>query len=252
MPDDLRLAGCGHDAAAFACRTWHYSRTVPAGKLVKIGVWEGGQFIGAVVFGRGANNNIGSRYGLRQTEICELVRVALKGHAAPVSRIVGLAVRLLRRQSPGLKLIVSYADPEQGHVGSIYQAGNWVYAGRSGEQRELLVSGQDMHKRSANSRWGTASPERLRALTGLQVEWGPSRWKHTYLMPMDAAARARIEPLRQPYPKKEPNDGRTRTAANADQDQEGPGKPRQATDERARGGTDRRLEPAGACHGSDG
>lgn len=212
-PVDLRLAGCDHAAAAYACRNWHYSRSVPAGKLVKVGVWEGGTFIGCVIFGRGANNNIGSRYGLGQTEIVELVRIALKAHTAPVSKIVAIALRLLRGQSPGLRLIVSYADPEQGHAGGIYQAGNWLYAGRSGEQRELLVNGADMHKRSANARWGTASPERLRALTGLPVEWGPSRWKHIYLMALDAPMRAAIERLRQPYPKREAADGTARTAA---------------------------------------
>jgi hypothetical protein len=216
MSADLRLAGCAHEAAAFACRTWHYSGTVPAGKLVKIGVWEDGKFIGAVIFGRGANNHIGSRYGLGQTEICELVRVALKAHEAPVSRIVALALRLLRRQSPGLKLVVSYADPGQGHVGAIYQAGNWVYVGRSQAQRELVVAGADMHKRTATSRWGTASPDRLRALTGLSVRYGPKLWKHTYLMPLSGEMRAAVKCLAKPYPKREDDHGRERTAADAD------------------------------------
>lgn len=205
MPGDLRLAGCERNAAAFACRTWHYSRKMPAGKLVTIGVWEGGKFIGAVVFGRGANNNIGARYRLGQTEVCELVRVALKGHGAPVSKIVAVAVKLLRRQSPGLRLIVSYADPEQGHVGTIYQAMGWLYAGQSQAQRELVINGADVHKRSAGSRYGTASPARLRALTGLPVDYGPKRWKHLYLMPLDAAMRSAVEPLRQPYPKRGTN-----------------------------------------------
>lgn len=216
MPGDLRLAGCTHEAASYACRRWHYSGKMPAGKLVKVGVWEAGRFIGAVVFGRGANNHIGSRYSLRQTEVCELVRVALCDHSAPVSRVVAIALRLLRRQSPGLRLIVSYADPEQGHVGTIYQALGWLYVGQSQAQRELVVNGEDMHKRSANSRWGTASPQRLRALTGFRVDYGPVKWKHTYLLPLDDAMRAQIAPLVQPYPKKETADGPQRTAAEAD------------------------------------
>lgn len=217
MSADLRLAGCSRKAAEFACVNWHYSGKIPAGKLVTVGVWEAGSFIGAVVFGRGANNNIGTRYRLGQTEVCELVRVALKSHRAPVTRIVAVALRLLRQQSPGLRLIVSYADPAQGHVGGIYQGGNWLYAGASQAQRELVINGADVHKRSAGSRWGTASPERLRALTGLPVEYGPKLWKHTYLMAFDPAMAAQIEPLRKPYPKRERDDGRERTAAAADQ-----------------------------------
>jgi hypothetical protein len=218
---DLHLAGCERKAAEFACTRWHYSHKMPAGKLVTIGAWEDGQFIGAVVFGRGANNRLGSPYGLKQTEICELVRVALRAHLAPVSRIVAVALRLLRAQCPGVKLIVSYADPEQGHVGGIYQAGGWLYAGPSQAQRELVIGGVDVHKRTAGARWGTAAPARLRALTRLPVEYGPKRFKHTYLMPLDRVTREQIEPLRREYPKRpaqtesEAHHGSQRTAAHA-------------------------------------
>ena len=40
-----------------------------------------------------------------------------------------IALRLLARHSPGLRLVVSYADPAQGHVGTIYQAAGWTYLG---------------------------------------------------------------------------------------------------------------------------
>jgi hypothetical protein len=46
-----------HAAAVYACRHWHYSGCMPAGKTVKVGAWELGRFIGCVIFGRGANNN---------------------------------------------------------------------------------------------------------------------------------------------------------------------------------------------------
>lgn len=219
MPDSFRVDWCRREAAVFACQRWHYSECAPAGKLVTMGVYEHGQFVGAVVFGRGANNNIGSRYGLEQTEVCELVRIALREHETPVSRVVAVALRLLRRQSPGLRLIVSYADPDQGHHGGIYQASGWLYVGRSQAQRELVVNGEDMHKRSAGSRWGTASPARLRARTGLMVDYGPVRWKHTYLMPLDAGMRAQIAQLVRPYPKREGDHGRERTAAEAHEPQ---------------------------------
>lgn len=199
----LRLDWCSKAAAEYAVTHWHYSQKMPVGKLALIGVWEDKQFIGAVMFGRGANNHIGSAYGLDQTAVCELVRVALNKHAAPVSRIVSLAVKLLRKQSPGLRLIVSYADPAQDHHGGIYQAMNWLYVGSSRPQRELRVAGAFMHKRVASSRWGTASPERIKQMTGLPVEYGPVEWKHTYLYPLDTAMREQIAPLAKPYPKRQ-------------------------------------------------
>jgi hypothetical protein len=178
---------------------------MPAGKLVKVGAWEGNKFIGVVLFGRGANNNLGKPYGLEQTEICELVRIGLTSHRAPVSKIAATAIRFLRKQSPGLRLIVSYADPEQGHHGGIYQAGNWIYSGKSKPQQEVIVNGRIMHKRSANALFGT--------IKGL--EKSKPLWKHRYLMPLDPEMRAKILPLAQPYPKrpKQATPGSTSEAA---------------------------------------
>ena len=50
---ELRLDFCSYQAAQYACRRWHYSKKIPVGKLVKIGVWEDGKFIGAIIFGDG-------------------------------------------------------------------------------------------------------------------------------------------------------------------------------------------------------
>jgi hypothetical protein len=113
-------------------------------------------------------------------------------------------VRELRRTNEGLRLVVSYADPAQYHVGTIYQAMNWIYVGSSEPQRELRLAGVFMHKRSASARWGTASPEKIRQIEpGIDIEYGPEEWKHTYLLPLDKKMRRQIEPLAQPYPKRE-------------------------------------------------
>jgi hypothetical protein len=117
---------------------------VPSGKLVRLGVWENKKFIGVIIFGIGANRNMLKPYGLNQDEGCELVRIALKKHKAPVSKIVSLALKMLK-SSQNLKLVVSYADPEQGHHGGIYQAGNWIYAGRSGKAIKIFYKGRWAH-----------------------------------------------------------------------------------------------------------
>ena len=171
---------------------WHYSRCMPAGKTVKIGVWENDKFIGVVIFSRGANNNLFKPYGLSQTEACELTRIALDKHNIPVSRIVSIALKLLKQQSPGMRLVVSFADPEQGHHGGIYQGGGWVYVGATKLQKAVVVNGRVMHKRSASSKFGSyAGFEKSKAV-----------FKHKYLMPMDNEIKARILPLSKPYPKR--------------------------------------------------
>jgi hypothetical protein len=171
---------------------------MPAGKLVKVGAWEAGKYIGVVLFGRGANNNIGSPYKLNQVECCELVRIALSKHEAPVSRIAALAMKFLRSKDSGLRLIVSYADPLQGHHGGIYQAGNWIYAGKTkgGTAQIKMPDGSFMHKRTAMSKYGTCKA------SDLNGTWDGGREKHKYLMPLDKEMKTRILPLSKPYPKR--------------------------------------------------
>lgn len=200
--NDLRVDWATHEAAKYAVENWHYSGCLPSGKLVKVGVWEYGKYIGVVLFGRGANNRMASAYKLKQDQACELVRIALRDHKTPVSRIAAIAMKFLSRSNHGLRLIISYADPKQGHHGGIYQAGNWLYSGRSQAQSELLIDGVFTHKRSAFAKYGTASPEKIRAKSGKEVEWAPKEWKHIYLMPLDKEMRANILPLSKPYPKR--------------------------------------------------
>jgi hypothetical protein len=206
MKPQLKIDWATHEAAKYAVENWHYSESMPAGKLVKVGAWENGKFIGVVLFGRGANNNIGKPYGLEQTAACELVRIALTKHITPVSKIAAIAMRFLKANSPGLRLIISYADPLQGHHGGIYQAGNWIYCGRSQAQQEVMHNGKIMHKRTANALFGT--------IKGMKKS--PIMWKHKYLMPLDNEMRKCIMPLAKPYPKRASSESSDTSAIHAE------------------------------------
>jgi hypothetical protein len=188
---DLKIDWATHSAVKYACETWHYSKCAPVGKLVKVGAWESGKFIGVVVFGRGANHNMVKGYGLTQDQGCELVRVALTKHNTPVSRIVALAMMFLKRQSPYLRLIVSYADSEQGHHGGIYQAGNWIYRGLSASAIKVWYKGKWSHKKTVDDSGVRQERLKKRTVPG----------KHCYLMPLDKEMRTDVLPLSKPYPK---------------------------------------------------
>ena len=204
---NLRLAWCNHKAALWACEHWHYSGTVPVGKLAKVGVWENESFIGVVIFGLGSGGATnGRKFGIAEYfEMAELQRVALRNHETPVSRILSIAVKLLRKQSPGLKLLVSYADPRQGHHGGIYQAAGWLYVGLSeAKPKWRHPDGRTFHDRSISSSGFVRQHGRLRRnpapfseLTKVDL---PA--KHKYLLPLDPAVRPRIEVLAKPYPKR--------------------------------------------------
>lgn len=199
---ELLVAPCAADAARHAVMNWHYSQAMPVGKLVTFGVWEDGQFVGAVLYGRGAAPNLVKPYGLTQTSGCELVRVALRHHDHHVTEIVAASLKQLRRTNPGMRLVVSFADPKEGHHGGIYQAGNWIYAGTTDSGVELLFEGKWHHSRMARQTgWGTVP--RLARLTPAQQAKLPRRKtipKHRYLYPLDRAMRRQITKLALPYP----------------------------------------------------
>lgn len=200
----LRLDWCDASASRHACLNWHYAKSMPKLPMLSIGVWEG-VFIGAVIFAAGNNRNIGKPFNCSQYECAELVRVALRGHTAPVTRIVAIAIKILKAKCPGLRLIVSYADPSEGHHGGIYQGGNWSYLGEYGAPYEL----QDRHARRLQKR----------AYTGLNfgnpalpLPPGARRveipLKHKYAMALDPTLRPLLDSLRKPYPKRvESRDG---------------------------------------------
>lgn len=215
----LKLDWCTQEAATYAVEKWHYSRRMPKSKLVKVGVWEGGRFVGCVIFGNGATPNLLKPYGLGRFEGCELVRVALTRHRTPVSRIVAVALRMLKAKFPRLRLVVSFADPDQGHVGTIYQAGGWVFAGRSVPCREFVIRGRRWHPRALNASKPAhlSGTEAARAMDpNFQVVMGSAKLR--YLMPLDAGMREQLKAVAKPYPKRA-----TSIAGDAPADQAGEG-----------------------------
>ena len=186
---ELTVAACSIDAARYAVENWHYSQILPAGKIVKFGVWEGGLFIGCVLFSRGASPFLGKSLDLDTTEVCELVRVALTKHVAPVSQIVALSIKMLKVSNPLMRAIVSFADPKEGHKGGIYQAGNWTFTGSSSPTSEFFIGGRWRHVRGA---W--AHPERPTAPHRIV----PGKFRYVY--PLDKVMRRTLNKLTLDYP----------------------------------------------------
>ena len=148
----LYIDYCSHEASVYAVSHWHYSKIVPGGRLVRYGVWENGKFIGAIIYGCGVNPNIGSFLKLEMHEITELLRVALNNHQAPVSKIVAISMKLLKKDFPKIRALVSYADPEQNHKGKIYQAMNWYYIGDTKPAFKYSKNGKFFHQRTMVNR----------------------------------------------------------------------------------------------------
>jgi hypothetical protein len=204
MPVELKIDWASYKAAKFACQNWHYSKSIPAGKLVKVGAWENDNFIGVVIFARGANKSMLSPFDLRQDQGCELARIALRKHETPVSRIVAIALRLLKGKFPALQLVVSYSDCDQDHHGGIYQAGNWIYDGRHnvGMVSGYIINGRKTHKKTVHSRGVRQTLSEVRKHLDPNAEEFITTGKHRYLMPLNKQTKTKLQERSQPYPKR--------------------------------------------------
>lgn len=200
----LKIDYATYEATKYACENWHYSGVVPVGKLVKIGAWENNKFIGVVVFGRGANNNMLKPFNLEANEGCELVRIALCSHIAPVSKILSIAIKFLKKTNSGIKLIVSYADADQGHYGGIYQATNWTYTGlmNAGSMGAFIVNGKKLHPKSVHSKGVKQSLKEVQKHLDKNATKFFTKGKHRYVMALDKNLLNIVLGMAKPYPKK--------------------------------------------------
>lgn len=210
----LRLEYIKFDVAKAACEKWHYSKTCPSAKVVRFGVWEHGKFIGAVIFGVGATRTLVRPYGLKPWQGCELVRVALGDHTAPVSKIVAIALRKLKKRYPGIELVISFADPAEGHVGRIYQAMNWTYLGTTAPERFPIINGKLTHPRTLSDHIKRGT---IKSRKDVVYESRPG--KHRYGYAFSNRAKRTIEKMAKPYPRAaEVSDGMTSAQRQCDSD----------------------------------
>ena len=114
-------------------RRHHYSRRIVPNAYVHLGIYLGGERVGALQFGYALNPRRGDRVvaGTGVHEYLELNRMWLSD-AAPrnsESRALSFAIKYIRRVLPWVRWIQSYADERCGGCGVVYQACGFLYLG---------------------------------------------------------------------------------------------------------------------------
>ena len=200
---DLRVSPVPFRVAKWILTRHHYLHTMPGGTRVALGVFLAKRLLGAVTLGVGPSNVHRLVEGAEPDHCLTLTRLWLSDLLPPnsESRVIGVALRGLRRET-SLKFIVTYADPAVGHVGTIYQATGWTYAGTSQAMALLdLGDGVARHSRTVAHALGTRSADYL-AHHGVAVRRVPQVPKHRYMYFLDPAWRSRLRVPALPYPKK--------------------------------------------------
>ena len=121
--------------------------------------------------------------------ILELTRLCIyDGYGKNIeSYVISQSFKCLRKNAPDIKVLISYADPEQKHNGGIYQATNWLYQGCGAIQMaptfSLRLSEDEewIHSRTVYSMYGSSNPKHLENQIGHTFWLKKEAEKHRYL-----------------------------------------------------------------------
>lgn len=162
------------------CKLWHYSHSCPACKYL-FGLYAEDSLIGVMAFGYPAMRNQIKCYSasLELRRLCCI-------DASPKnteSYFIGRCFKELKKN--GFRgNIISLADPDQGHQGTIYKATNFKYLGveRGGGSRKIFIDGEQFHSRSAFAKFGVSGKKGLEKLfPNKKIEVIDTSRKHVYL-----------------------------------------------------------------------
>ena len=183
----------------------HYLHTMPGGTKLAFGIFNNDRLMGAVTLGVGPFNAHRLVSGATHGDCIALTRLWLDDGLPKnsESRVLAVVLRLLARHTR-LKFAVTYADPTAGHLGTIYQAGGWLYTGVS-EPSVLydLGDGVGRHSRTFGHSLGTRSLRYLK-MHGTKVSPIERPGKHRYLYFLDKAWSDKLNVPVRPYPKSNP------------------------------------------------
>lgn len=197
----MRLERASSQAVQYACENYHYAKKAPPTQCA-YSVFEEDEWCGVICYGTGNCPHIADIYGLGQGEVIELVRVAFNGKQSHTSKAVAISLKLLKKDCPLVKLVVSYADTAQQHLGTIYQASNWFYHYPTKGSTLIEYKGRKYHSRLFKMKTKKAKELKNALATGKARLIKPEI-KHKYLYPLDKKLRPMCEKLSKPCPKRE-------------------------------------------------
>ena len=177
------------------------------------------KLIGCIIYGspvgRSAANSFSSE--VKINEVYEITRLFIHdGYGKNIeSYVIGQSMKYIKKHRPQIKVILSYSDSEQGHVGGIYKATNAYYQG-NGEGIQLMPNFsislkkdpyEWIHSRTVFSKYGSHNVEKLKKAVGTTFYRKKESGKHRYfwILSNKPGRKKIIKTLKhptKPYPKK--------------------------------------------------
>lgn len=175
---------------------------------IHVGLFEHDELTGVVTFGQPSSQAVAKKITrLDPCHVAELCRLALTSESVPATQLISEGIKIYQQyreqaKKPKLRIIVSFADYEQGHHGGVYQAASWLYCGVSRGTSTVYIDAQDNR---VQRRWDgkNINIEQARAM-GLKRAKPSNKARYIKLVGSSKQRRHALESLKltpQPYPK---------------------------------------------------
>lgn len=181
---------------------WHFAMLV-AGRLTCVLSFG----VPCFSMNRGIIGEIAAKHEVGILQLCRGATSSEAPMNSP-SRAISLTLRVIQKQF-GDSIVVAYADPKYGEIGTIYQACNALHTGwtRPKGQANYIVHGRRLSGWTVRKRYGTRSLLRLKEVDA-EVVVEHLRPKIRYLLIAAVGLRRRrllrdLGSLHRPYPKRE-------------------------------------------------
>ena len=102
----------------------HYIGQWPSSHILVLGLYRGSKLLGVVTYST-VHRSMQQRFGQETWELSRLwIDDSVPKNAETF--FIGRSIRYIKRNHRNLKTLISFADPEAGHSGTIYKASNWT------------------------------------------------------------------------------------------------------------------------------
>ena len=145
-------------------RKHHYSGKVVPNSKLHFGAFLDGKLHGVMSYGSSMDKSkiVGLVEGTKWNEFIELNRMAFDDYLPrnAESYCIAKSIRLIRKNAPHIKWIISFADACSCGDGTIYRASNFVLTGITVNKNMILLpSGEKVHRLALNAHADVPRPE---------------------------------------------------------------------------------------------
>jgi len=141
------------------------------------GLFDNQKLIGVICYGTPSSAPLRSGIcGIEEkNNVIELTRLWIDDSSIKYaeSYLIGNTIKLVNKE-----IIVSYAEIQAGHVGTVYQATNWIYTGLSAKRTNWTIEGVNKHCQTIADKY---TAKEIRKIYGDKFSLVDRPRKHRYI-----------------------------------------------------------------------